>query len=243
MRVRFKNEKELRNYGLIIDPSDQNRALPAKLAEQCPSIGQSRTLDQLVAAGKEQWADILEKDKHLTGQYWELAGTLQKIKDACGQDLHAWAAAYRAIGIDRRRVSELLLYRQLFADREMAAQCSVGQANKLIRRAKRIARADNQESAANPAQQEEQAAGPEDGGDHKQMSLDQNDGKAGSFTLNEIKHAITTLTDQDLDALYLFIVGTIGRRVARGTAIACLPAPRLEYEATNAQGNVVWEEV
>ncbi len=50
--------------------------------------------------------------------------------------MHA-ASAYKKIGIDRRRVSEILLYRQVFANRAEAAKCSVPRANELIRRASR----------------------------------------------------------------------------------------------------------
>lgn len=417
MRVRFKNEKELRTYGLIIDSSDQNRALPAKLAEQCPSIGQSRTLDQLVAAGKEQWADIQKNEKYLTGRYWDFAGTLQEIKNACGKDIHAWAAAYRAIGIDRRRASELLLYRQAFKSRQEAAGCPVLEANRLIRQSHHeIGEADEEETidAVNVPQlpvEQGQKQTADSGDEHdrnvskqtlsfqcsKSMqwlrtppeiwaalqeefaftvdvcASDDNhllprfyteaddglaqdwtdevvychplfDGNIGRWvekafsskcqtvlllpsathtryfhryiyrnprcevrflekpnggfrfgkddgspddparvgyvkglmvvifrnaesitlpameneeylgqnsirqtgarpTLDQVKCAVAMLSDREVDALHAFTVDLIRCRVSKGTAIACLPAPRLEYETADAQGSVVWEEV
>jgi hypothetical protein len=71
-----------------------------------------------------------------TASKWELGDKLKDIKAACGDNIKAWTAAYRKIGMDRRRVSEVLLYRQVFKSRAEAAQYSVPQANLLIHQAK-----------------------------------------------------------------------------------------------------------
>jgi phage N-6-adenine-methyltransferase len=91
----------------------------------------------LITAAKAQWAKIKTEEKYLTASYFDFAGTLEHIKVLCGEDTKAWTAAYKQIGIDRRRVSEILLYRKVFKSREEAGKCSVPRANKLIRLAGR----------------------------------------------------------------------------------------------------------
>jgi phage N-6-adenine-methyltransferase len=109
-------------------------SLPVPQAD-CPIIGPDSVLGHWIAEGEKQWAKIRSDEKYLTASHWDFAGTLETIKALCGDNIKAWTAAYKKIKIDRRRVSEILLYRKAFETREDAANCSVPKAKKLIRRA------------------------------------------------------------------------------------------------------------
>jgi hypothetical protein len=137
--LRCKNLDELHKLGLTLDRNDPTKLIPLgrdkgpQLNSVCPTIG--HPLEELITAGKAQWARISSEEKYLTASYYDFGGTLLDIKKLCGDDKKAWAAAYKQIGIDRRRVSEMLLYRREFKCREEAERCSLPEANKRIRRA------------------------------------------------------------------------------------------------------------
>ena len=93
------------------------------------------TLDQWIARGEKQWTKLGTREKYVTARRWDFAGTLLAIQMLCGDNLKQWTQSYKRIGIDRRRVSEMLAYRRVFATRADAAKVSVHAANILIRRA------------------------------------------------------------------------------------------------------------
>lgn len=136
-----RDEKELASkLGLRLVPGTNNaepirQSSPATSRSVCPSLGQS-TLGQLVQKGQGQWAKIEATEKHMTALRWDFAETLEKIKALCGDDKRAWTNAYKQIGIDRRRVSELLGYRKIFKTRDEAAKTSIDTANRMIRKAR-----------------------------------------------------------------------------------------------------------
>jgi phage N-6-adenine-methyltransferase len=129
-------DRLLDSVNFTLDPTNPSKAI--RLSEglpPCPIIGHD--LDQLIATGQSQWRKIKTDEKYLTAAHWEFAGTLAEIKQRCGDDHAKWTAAYKRIGIDRRRVSELLQYRIAFKTRTDAAKVQVTRANKLIRKAVR----------------------------------------------------------------------------------------------------------
>ena len=159
---RCKTLTDLHKLGLTLDPANPSKAIPvsrntppgtslvalSKAGNAKPPLlppNASATVQpnddpgrqHWLATAKTQWAEIRKSEKYLTRKRWEFAGTLELLKSSFGDDIKAWTAAYREIGIDRRRVSELLLYRQVFKTAEAAEKCSLPKANQLIRRAGR----------------------------------------------------------------------------------------------------------